>query len=205
MICNYTSSAFRISQQDVISERQYVPSMIRISRKKNTLPSPVFLCSLVLLAGFLFGCRTSEPEISVEFAPELMSILRIERHSLIQFLRHNVSTDPTRELVFRMITHPTMGQTFFVNIETDREIIILHPVKERYEKIVFYDPRNHASSNVEVGSNFIQSRCANCRNNRFELGVAFSFNPAIITQYESFTLGGKCSECGAETILYSTR
>ncbi len=150
------------------------------------------------------GCRGDPVDIDIELPAAMQALARKDPHPLIAFLHASVPPDPTRLFVYRMFVHPSLGQTFFVNIDSDRRIVKLHPVKERGETIVLYDPEGIATVSFETGSSYVQSRCPECRSNRFEIGAAFVFPPADPEHFDRFWLGGRCAECGHETILYES-
>ena len=163
--------------------------------------------TLLIATGLILimaGCKGDPGGVDVELPADMQALATNEPHPLIDFLRASIPQDSTRLRVFRLFVHPTLGQTFFVNIDSERRIIKLHPVKERGETIVLYNPEGFAAGQLETGSSYVQSRCRKCRSNRLEIGAAFEFAPTDTAHFDRFWLGGRCADCGHEAILYES-
>ncbi len=103
------------------------------------------------------------------------------------------------------IRHPVHGQTFFVNIDHERKVVSIRPVRERREKIILYDPYHQAASGHETGVIYVQAQCE-CKpsSNRFELAAGISYPPERSVDFmDEFVLAGKCTICGEIMVLFS--
>ncbi len=98
------------------------------------------------------------------------------------------------------VRHLTLGSTFFVNIDHERDIIKIKPVRDQHEVILFYDPFHNGSMGYETNSHYSQVRCT-CGGFRFQLAVGFEYDLSD-DNVTKFVLGGRCTRCGKSRIIY---
>ena len=149
---------------------------------------------------FLGGCNSIESPIkSPESFVEFIGSEYCPACTNLSELRIN---NPEFDVFIFGIESKQYGNTYFVNIDRDRDIIKLRSVRDRNESIILFDPNNLATKGHETGSNYIQPRCSDGIN-RFELAAAFIYeHGADRNNFDQFYLSGKCSMSEESRILY---
>ena len=158
---------------------------------------------IILFFIFLSCCQKNPTEYPDFVLPEhLQGLLSLSDCDACSSLTMPDHTSPGSILIRRTVTHPELGSTFYVNIDFDRSIINLRPVRDKRESIVLYDPHHLISEKSELNTHYIQSRCT-CGGNRFKLALGLVYPPDKSgDEFEQFILAGNCTLCGESRVLF---
>jgi hypothetical protein len=158
---------------------------------------------IIILLGCCVAACQKPPSSDDNFLPaDMKTFLVTDPCDACSFLARSFSSSETEKVVIRGIKHPSLGQTFFVNLDHERKVIKLRPVKDMTEVFILYDPYNSASTGLEVSSQYEQAKCP-CGGNRFNLALALRYSQKTNPDdFSRIILAGKCTLCGEERILF---
>ncbi len=160
--------------------------------------TPIFIVLSIL---FMVGCPATDKK-PLKFPESFRSYIGKTDCPACDLLTELAGSNTQSEVYIFGIVSPQAGSTFFVNIDRERETIKIHPVKDRSESIILFDPHGQASHGHETGSKYIQARCSDGIN-RFELAAGFVYDEGASGEdFREFFLAGKCAMSGESRLLY---
>jgi nitrite reductase/ring-hydroxylating ferredoxin subunit len=162
-----------------------------------------FTLMFFFFGSVLISCSKPDNELHLDAFPEFLKSYAVTSPCdacSVLFETEWCDKEMTRNICG--IRDPQHGSTFFVDIDFDRRIIKLKPVRDRRETILFYDPYHQGSKGMETNSHYRQARCP-CGGNRFTLAAGVCCPEKKPGNMIQFVLAGKCTHCGSGRILFT--
>jgi hypothetical protein len=172
-----------------------------MTQKKSCFTEKFVFLLFVTLSALIHGCSVQEKAVSLTGLPESVKPYLISKHHFDRDFLQKTWTPPDAERMdWYGIQCGDLGETFHVDIDHDREIIKLKPVRDNRSVILFFDPMNRGEQGYETNSTYVQARCQ-CGGNRFFLAAGFGFTSGD-TIFSKIILVGKCTLCSESRMLF---